>query len=71
MCWDTQRKTFVDGRAAHGHYYSLQPIAHLELRGLKVDQDTDEISLVHVQATSEADGAIIALRAVAKDTDMR
>lgn len=69
ICWDVQHKTLKEDDATNGPHYSLQPAAHLELRGLKVKRTYG--TWAHIQATTEEGGAIIAVRASAGDTGMR
>ena len=62
ICWDVQRKVFHETVDAEGPHYSLRPAVHLELRGLRVEKSYGASSWAQVQATAEADSAIIALR---------
>lgn len=62
ICWDVQRKTADNRGTTEAPSFLLQPAAYLELGGeLVVERYND--SWAQVQATEEADGVIIALRA--------
>lgn len=68
ICWDIQHKGF-NYDMLEGDHYSLQPAAYLELKGLIAERVRG--SWAHIQATSAADGVIIAIRASNPSTGAR
>lgn len=71
VCWDVRLKAFHDSDPVklEGSHYSLRPAAYLELKN--VNLVAWEGSWAQVQATTEADGVIIAVRSEDEVTDVR
>lgn len=70
LCWDVHQKASVPHDTSQTPYYSLQPVAHMELGGGLTFERYDD-SWAQLQATPESDGVIIAVCASNEHTDVR